>query len=207
MAYHPFSALQIPADDPFFDADTGNLPVKPRASQQSPYGIHQSDHQYSSQEMRPESSGGYLPSVHGNPQHQTGWGLVSPPIAASYFPQPYNNQRGWGHRMSPTAGDNLPQTPATQQRYDLVNPPTPREQISDSQPNSVKHLTCWYWANNGCRLHDNMCLYSHFDTGRLADPPLQVQRGRKSCSCYPSLQFWSSFQTSLSKARIRAYNN
>lgn len=191
MAYNPFSARQLPVDDPFFDADTGNLPAKSRASQHSPYGIHESGHQHSYQEMRPEFSGGYLPSVHGDLQHQAGWGLVSPPIAANYFSQPY--RRDWSLVVSPTAGDDLPQTPTNQQRSNLVNPPTPSGQISDSKPKSVKHLTCWYWANSGCRLPDNGCLYSHFDTGRLADPPLQVQRGRELSSHHPSLQFGPSF--------------
>ncbi len=60
-----------------------------------------------------------------------------------------------------------------------LNSPNPREQSSAPQPPSVKHLTCWYWANKGCKLADDVCLYAHFDTGRLADPPVKVQRGRE----------------------------
>lgn len=179
MAYNPLLARRLLGDDPFFDADTGNLPAELRASQHySPQGTHESSQQPSSQEMIPAFSGGYLPSVHDNPQHEPGLGLVSPQIAASYIPQQYTNQWDWGLTASPPADDDFPQTSTIQQRSNLVNPPTPGGQISSSQPKSVKHLTCWYWANNGCRLPDDVCLYSHFDTGRLADPPLQVQRGR-----------------------------
>ena len=66
---------------------------------------------------------------------------------------------------------------------------TPRRQITTLQPNSVKHLTCWFWATTGCKFSDDTCLYSHFDTGMLAKAPVQVQRGRKCSSLRPSLRF------------------
>ncbi|KAF6225514.1 hypothetical protein HO133_009514 [Letharia lupina] len=106
---------------------------------------------HSSQEMTIASSVGHIPSLPGNPQHQP---------------------------VLPTAGGDLAHTPTNQQESNLANSPSPRGQISASQPKSVKHLTCWYWANKGCRLPDHVCLYSHFDTGRLAEPPVQIQRGR-----------------------------
>ena len=118
-------------------------------------------HPQASQGMTPEPSSDRLPSVHGNLQYQPGWGIVSPPITSIPFVQP-----------------------STSQKYsNNLNSPASKEQISASQPKSVKHLTCWYWANQGCKLPDHLCLYSHFDTGRLAEAPIQLQRGRES-SCY-----------------------
>ncbi len=64
---------------------------------------------------------------------------------------------------------SVPVTPKTAQ-----NSPTFRQQSNSSQPKLAKHLTCWYWANKGCKLPDHSCLYSHFDTGKLAEPPVQV---------------------------------
>lgn len=128
-----------------------------------------------SQEETPGFSGDRVPSVHGNPQHQLGRGVLFPPITSS----------------------SCLQTSANQQHSNLLSSSTSREQISASQPKSVKHLTCWYWANRGCKLPDHLCLYSHFDTGRLADPPVQVQRGRESSFCYPSLCLGRLFKPHL----------
>ena len=57
--------------------------------------------------------------------------------------------------------------------------PTQGAQPASAQPKSVKHLTCWYWAKGRCRLADDKCLYSHFNTGKLAAAPVQLQPGRK----------------------------
>lgn len=200
MAYNPVSARRLPAEDPFFGANSSNLPAVSGASQAyGPYSYH--------------------PPAYGSPQHQRGWGPISPPTAASYFPQPFANQRNWGLVASPTAGSDLAQMPTNQQESalgkspipgrDLAQLPTnqrefsiadssnPGEQVRVEQQNSVKHLTCWYWANKGCRLPEHVCLYSHYDTGRLADPPVQVQRGRECSSHHPSLKFRLLSQTSL----------
>ena len=133
--------------------------------------------------------GSYFPSVHGNPQHQPGSDSAFPPVVASYFPQTYVNRRDRGLLESPSAVGDLTQAPINQQRSDLVKSPTSGENTSPSQPNSVKHLTCWYWANKGCKLPEHVCLYSHHDTGRNADPPVQVQRGRGSP--FPSVYIYT----------------
>ena len=114
-----------------------------------------------SQEMPPGSSCDRSPSMHGNVQHQLGWGLVSPPV---------------------TSVSSL--RPSTSQLHsNVLDSPVSRERTSTSQPRSVKHLTCWYWATQSCKLPEHLCLYSHFDTGRVAEAPIQKQRGRESSSC------------------------
>lgn len=118
-----------------------------------------------SQEETPRFLGDRVPSVHGNPQHQLARGVLFPPITSP----------------------SCLQTSANQQHSNVFGSPASREEMSTSQPKSVKHLTCWYWANKGCKLPDHLCLYSHFDTGRLAEAPVQVQRGRESSFCHPSL--------------------
>ena len=45
---------------------------------------------------------------------------------------------------------------------------------------SVKHLTCFYWHKFGkCRFANNECLYSHYNTGQLAEAPQKVEAGGK----------------------------
>ena len=202
MAYNPISASELPADDPFFDSTPRDISAKSEASQLA----HQeyvgqlpqtASRLFSSQETNPAISDNYFSQRLGN--DQPGWGRVSPLIATGYLPQTYGNQRDWSLLVSPTGG-NLSQTTAQQLKSNPVNSPNPRVQSSTSQPPSVKHLTCWYWANKGCKLADNVCLYAHFDTGRLADPPVQIQRGREFPFHHLSLKIGPSFQTSLSKA-------
>ena len=148
---------------------------------------------HNSQEVMPPISDNRLPSLDGNLQHQPGWGLVSPPITRSQFSPGYMDREDWGFVVSPSLSSDLPQTPMNQQEFNIVHSPTSRHQTSSSQPKSVKHLTCSYWANNGCRLPDHVCLYSHFDTGRLAEPPVQIQRGRAFSSHHLSLEIGFSF--------------
>ena len=119
------------------------------------------------------------------------------------FPQTYADQRNLGLIASPNARGVL-QAPTNQQRPNLAKSPSPGGEICSSQPKSVKHLTCWYWANKGCRLPDHVCLYSHIDTGRLADPPVQVQRGREFSSIILHQSSGLFSQNSLWKARNRA---
>ena len=136
---------------------------------------------YHSQEETPGFSVDRFPSVHGNPQHQLGRVLVSPPITSP----------------------SCLQTSTNQQHSNMIESPASREQISAAQPKSVKHLTCWYWANKGCKLPDHLCLYSHFDTGRLAEAPIQVQRGRESSSYYPSLHLGPLYEPRFVKLYIK----
>ena len=107
-------------------------------------------------DMAPGSSGDRSPSMHGNLQHQLG--LVSPSVTSISFSRPLTSQAHSSVLDSPVSG----------------------ERTSTSQPRSVKHLTCWYWATQGCKLPEHLCLYSHFNTGRLAEAPIQKQRGRES---------------------------
>lgn len=158
MADTPLSAPRLPLDDPFWES-------RPRDRGQETQGSG-----YVEGYARNAAGGGGQP----------GWGLTSPPIAAGYFPQISANRRDWGFMASPTAGNDGPQTSTNQEESKPINSPISGAQTSAlQQPNSVKHLTCWYWANKGCRLSDHACLYSHHDTGRIAEPPVQVQRGRE----------------------------
>ena len=116
-------------------------------------------------DMAPGSSCDGSPPMNGNLHHQVGWGLVSPPVTSISFSRPSTSQ---GH-------------------YRILDSPVSGERNSTSQPRSVKHLTCWYWATQGCKLPDHLCLYSHFHTGRLAEAPIQKQRGRESSFYHDSL--------------------
>ena len=143
----------------------------------------------------PPLTAGHFPQVRGN---QRVLGLLVSPNTGGNLPQTPTNQLG----LSPLnashpriqAPINSP-NPRVQSPLNSPNPrvqppsnsPNPRVQSSAPQPPSVKHLTCWYWANKGCKLADDVCLYAHFDTGRLADPPVKVQRGREFSSHRPSL--------------------
>ena len=135
---------------------------------------------HDSQEVMPPAIDNRLPSLDGDLQHQPGRSLVSPPIARSHFPPEYIDPEDWSFVASPSFGGDLPQTPVNQQEFNIDNSPTSKQKSTSSQPKSVKHLTCWYWAKNGCKLPDHVCLYSHSDTGKHAGPPVQVQRGRAS---------------------------
>ncbi|KAL8711269.1 MAG: hypothetical protein Q9225_007147 [Loekoesia sp. 1 TL-2023] len=45
---------------------------------------------------------------------------------------------------------------------------------------SVKHLTCYFWANFGrCKRSDQECNYAHFHTGRMAVNPAELRRQRR----------------------------
>ena len=123
------------------------------------------DRPKSSQEMTPASSCDRSPSLRGNVQHQLGWGLVSPPVTSVSFLRPCTSQP----------------------YHNVLDSPVSGEQTSTLQPRSVKHLTCWYWATQGCKLPEHLCLYSHSDTGRLAEAPVQKQRGRESSFYHVSL--------------------
>ena len=52
--------------------------------------------------------------------------------------------------------------------------------------NRTKALTCYYWANyEKCKFDDAVCGYAHYDTGRVAEKPVQVEPGSK--------RFWILF--------------
>ena len=127
-----------------------------------------------------------FPSAHESLQDQPSWGLVSPPVIPSRFQPMYTDRRNRDYTVS---RHDLLQTTINQRESNVGNSPFSRQQPGSSQPKSVKHLTCWYWANasKGCKLPDDECFYSHFDTGRLAEPPVKIQRGCKHFPYCPSL--------------------
>ncbi|KAL8674075.1 MAG: hypothetical protein Q9168_001510 [Polycauliona sp. 1 TL-2023] len=46
---------------------------------------------------------------------------------------------------------------------------------------SVKHLTCYFWANSGrCKRGDQECNYSHFYTGRVAGNPMEFRKVKRT---------------------------
>ncbi|CAL8581510.1 hypothetical protein XPA_007199 [Xanthoria parietina] len=46
---------------------------------------------------------------------------------------------------------------------------------------SVKHLTCYFWANYGrCKRGDEECNYAHFHTGRVAGNPMEFRKVKKT---------------------------
>lgn len=49
----------------------------------------------------------------------------------------------------------------------------------DGTAYSVKYLTCWYWAQGQCKKPEYQCAYSHYDTGVMADEPVQKIPGCK----------------------------
>ncbi|MCJ1466375.1 hypothetical protein MMC07_004994 [Pseudocyphellaria aurata] len=77
------------------------------------------------------------------------------------------------------------QTATNTQSWRVISPPRPPfpgPKTSPSSSNSVpsvKHLTCYFWAKNGvCKWSDEDCLYAHYNTGKTANGPLQVEPGR-----------------------------
>lgn len=177
MAWNPLSARPLPADDAFFNTSPGHLPAKSQVSQR--HSPQNPSHPHNVQVATSAFSGGYRAAAHGSPQHQPGWISACPPITAGSFPQTYGHQRERGLVKPSHAGGVLRQTPSNRQESSVVTSSIPEGQVNSSESKSVKHLTCWYWANKGCKLPSHECLYSHFDTGILADPPVQVQRGRE----------------------------
>ncbi|KAI4283364.1 MAG: hypothetical protein L6R38_002214 [Xanthoria sp. 2 TBL-2021] len=46
---------------------------------------------------------------------------------------------------------------------------------------SVKHLTCYFWANYGrCKRSDEECNYAHFHTGRVAGNPMEFRKVKRT---------------------------
>jgi len=88
-------------------------------------------------------------------------------------------------RYAPTPA--MPQTPSKAQSWRVVGSPTPSvnalpsPRVSPEAAPSVKHLTCYFWKAHGkCQHSDEDCLYAHYFTGQIADPPVQVEPGRQS---------------------------
>ena len=130
-------------------------------------------------EMAPESSCDRYPSMHGNVQHQPGWDFGPRPDTSISSSRPFTSQPH-SNNVDSVSG----------------------EQTSTSQPRSVKHLTCWYWAMKNCRLPEDQCLYSHSDTGKLAGPPIQKEPGRESSFYNASIHRGSFSNPHFVKPRV-----
>lgn len=99
------------------------------------------------------------------------------------------------------------QTATNTQSWRVISPPRPPfpgPKTSPSSTNSVpsvKHLTCYFWAKNGvCKWSDEDCLYAHYNTGKTANGPLQVEPGREfPSSCVLAILKISSRNTYLPK--------
>ncbi|MCJ1477926.1 hypothetical protein MMC13_006600 [Lambiella insularis] len=88
---------------------------------------------------------------------------------------------------------------------------TPPQQQQALLPKSVKHLTCFYWRRYGkCNKRDDMCLYSHSDTGQYADEPqhrepgLPAVAGRNARLHNPVYQNWRSGSPAASTSSHRS---
>ena len=88
-----------------------------------------------------------------------------------------------------TSASAMPQTPSNVHSWRVISSPTasvatlPSPRTSPEAAPSVKHLTCYFWNAHGkCKHSDEDCLYAHFHTGQIADPPVQVEPGRRSTS-------------------------
>ncbi len=77
---------------------------------------------------------------------------------------------------SSPAADQCTPTSAT-----LPTSPTLLRSKNQTSRPSVKALTCWYWGMEGhCNLSDEMCLYAHHYTGKMAQAPVRVHVGSES---------------------------
>ncbi len=98
---------------------------------------------------------------------------------------PMNSSPSNAPRYAPAPA--MPQTPSKGQSWRVVGSPTtsacalPSPRVSPEAAPSVKHLTCYFWKAHGkCKHSDEDCLYAHYYTGQIADPPVQVEPGRQS---------------------------
>ncbi|KAL8929016.1 MAG: hypothetical protein Q9208_001459 [Pyrenodesmia sp. 3 TL-2023] len=64
------------------------------------------------------------------------------------------------------------------------------EDIADRLPtvSGKKHLTCFYWAKNGCRYTDDECAYAHYNTGIVAHDPMHNQSLSSTANNPPTKQ-------------------
>ncbi|KAL8695700.1 MAG: hypothetical protein Q9224_003227 [Gallowayella concinna] len=77
----------------------------------------------------------------------------------------------------------------TTTKIDTTNPsapepapgPAPAVSAATGPPfPSVKHLTCYFWANSGrCKRSDEKCNYAHFHTGKVAVNPIELRKVRR----------------------------
>lgn len=106
------------------------------------------------------------------------------PVNPSYYPR---------HAATPVPV----QTAGNAESWRVISPPKPpftgpkTSSSSSSSPPSVKHLTCYFWAKNGvCKWTDDECLYAHYNTGKTANGPLQVEPGREfPCNFHLAVEY------------------
>jgi chromo domain-containing protein 1 len=53
----------------------------------------------------------------------------------------------------------------------------PNDARNSSPPREMRSVgsTCWYWAHGGCNKPEERCIYKHYDTGVIAQPPPDAQ--------------------------------
>ncbi|MCJ1450122.1 hypothetical protein MMC28_000451 [Mycoblastus sanguinarius] len=74
---------------------------------------------------------------------------------------------------------NLPTMPRSGDAWSRMPSPASATSPSTTYPPSMKMLTCYFWAKQGwCKWSSEQCLYAHYDTGKVANGPLQVELGR-----------------------------
>lgn len=92
-----------------------------------------------------------------------------------------NDDPGNPRSISPTPpSSRLPDKRSNKGRDGLSNIHNKIHPQSVNRP-SVKHLTCYWWKTKGvCRFSEEDCLYSHHDTGKIADAPRHLIPGEKA---------------------------
>lgn len=113
-----------------------------------------------------------------NGHHTQPWNGVTAP---AFQPPTYPFHQDDTTLMPGTAATSRPWRVTATPNVSHVNTGVSPTQIP--KPASVKHLTCYFWAKNGsCKFSEEDCLYTHRDTGKVAQGPLQVELGRRFIS-------------------------
>jgi chromo domain-containing protein 1 len=70
--------------------------------------------------------------------------------------------------------------------------------LSEKRKTKPFELTCWYWTQNKCHKKPEHCMFQHFDTGTVADPP------PSALTC----RFWSESTCALTadQCKFQHYN-
>jgi chromo domain-containing protein 1 len=66
----------------------------------------------------------------------------------------------------------------------------------DKRKHHPSELTCWFWMHDQCRFKSDTCMYQHYDTGILADPP-SVTLNPKTC------HFWAQGKCKLTSEKCK----
>ena len=156
---------------------------------QTPFGGHlapTSTMSISSSHQSQTSFGSPTPTVSidtGNQSQTLSGGYLYPPSTMSISQTPFASQ--WSHQ-SQTSVVRDPQAPSRRTaRKQFIDSATGyhRPQMAHDQQSSatgkgsVKYLTCHYYNQGHCRFSAKKCLYSHCQTGKVANAPRQAIAG------------------------------